>query len=239
MPHPRHEPTDAWDQLRLLVTSPAQHADEVLRPIVLFGQPISARARETGVPERTLRRKVGHFDARGMRSLFDLEDVAPSNADRRLLPTEIRRAIAELNAEYPAFGLREIAAICRHRFDRAVSHHTVRDVLAGEPLAIRPPRRFRRDHEMPDPVERRRAVVTLYLDGWSVKAIAGYLETSRPTVYEVLRRWDEEGWPGLADRPFGPRHPRRKVDPRAIAAIRRLQANPELGEFRIHAALLQ
>lgn len=33
-----------------------------------------------------------------------------------------------------------------------------------------------------------RAVVTLYLDGWSVKAIAAYLETSRPTVYDVLRR---------------------------------------------------
>src|SRR5215217_5001298 len=29
----------------------------------------------------------------------------------------------------------------------------------------------------------------------------------------------------------------RKVDLRAMAAIRRLQANPELGEFRIHAAL--
>lgn len=239
MPRSRQQPTDDWAQLQLLVTSPAQHAYEVLRPVVLFGQPIPLRARETGVPERTLRRKVGHFDARGMRSLFDLEDVAPSNIDRRLLPAEIRRAIAELKAEYPAFGLREIAAICRYRFDRAVSHHTVRDVLVSEALSILPPRRFRRYHEIVDPIERRRAVVTLYLDGWSVKAIAGYLETSRQTVYEVLRRWDEEGWPGLADRPFGPRHPRRKVDLRAMAAIRRLQANPELGEFRIHAALLQ
>jgi putative transposase len=43
----------------------------------------------------------------------------------------------------------------------------------------------------------------------------------------------------LADRPFGPRHPARKVNLRAMAAIRRLQANPELGEFRIHAALQQ
>jgi len=81
--------------------------------------------------------------------------------------------------------------------------------------------------------------VTLYLDGWSVKAIAGYLEASRPTVYEILHRWDEEGWPGLADRPRTPHHPARKVDLRAMVAIRRLQANPDLGEFRIHAALLQ
>jgi putative transposase len=81
--------------------------------------------------------------------------------------------------------------------------------------------------------------VTLYLDGWSAQAIAGYLETSRQTVYEVLRRWAEEGWPGLADRPLGPHHPVRKVDLKAMAAIRRLQANPERGEFRIHAALAQ
>jgi transposase InsO family protein len=65
------------------------------------------------------------------------------------------------------------------------------------------------------------------------------LEVSRATVYDVLRRWAEEGWPGLSDRPLGPRHPPRKVDLKAMAAIRRLQATPDLGEFRIHAALPQ
>jgi putative transposase len=234
---PRRDSTDDWDQLRLLVASPEQATYEVLRPIVLFGQPIPDRARETGVPERTLRRRVTRFEALGMRSLFThLTDPQP---DRRRLPAEMRRAISELKAEYPAFALREIAAICQERFDRPVSHHTVKQVLVTEPLPLRPPRRFARYHETPDPVARRRAVVTLYLDGWSVKAIAGYLQTSRATVYDVLRRWDEEGWPGLADRPLGPRHPAGKVDLKAMAAIRRLQANPELGEFRIHAALAQ
>ncbi len=70
-PRPRRQPTDDWDQLRLLVTSPEQETYELLRPIVLFGQPAAARARETGVPERTLRRKAARFDAAGMRSLFD------------------------------------------------------------------------------------------------------------------------------------------------------------------------
>ncbi len=106
-------------------------------------------------------------------------------------------------------------------------------------MPIRRPRRFVRYHEIADPIQRRRAVVTLYLDGWSVKAIAGYQATSRPTVYDVLQRWAEEGWPGLADRSRAPHHPARKVDLKAMVAIRRLQANPELGEFRIHAALLQ
>jgi hypothetical protein len=56
MPRPRREPTDDWAQLHLLITSPEQHAYEVLRPVVLFGQPISNCAQETGVPERTPRR---------------------------------------------------------------------------------------------------------------------------------------------------------------------------------------
>jgi transposase len=236
-PRPQRQPTDAWDQLRLLVTSPEQETYELLRPIVLFGQPIPRRARETGVPDRTLRRRVARFEAFGMRSLF--ADLADPPEDRRRLPAEVRRAIVALKAEYPAFGLREIVAICQERFERPVSHHTVKQVLTTDPLPLDPPRRFPRYHEIPDPVARRRAVVTLYLDGWRVKAIAGYLETSRATVYNILRRWAEEGWPGLADRPLGPRHPAGKVDLKAMAAIRRLQANPELGEFRIHAALAQ
>ena len=236
-PRPRRDPTDDWNQLRLLVSSPEQETYELLRPIVLFGQPVPDRARETGIPERTLRRQVARFDTFGMRSLFDALPGSETN-DRRL-PAEICHAIVTLKAEYPPFGLREIATICRERFARPISYHTVQQVLVTEPLPPHPSRRFPRYHEIADPVARRRAVVTLYLDGWSAKAIAGYLATSRATVYEVLRRWVAEGWPGLADRPLGPHHPAGKVDLKAMAAIRRLQANPELGEFRIHAALAQ
>lgn len=164
-PRPRHQPTDDWDQLRLLVTSPEQETYELLRPVVLFGQSARARAQETGVPERSLRRKVARFAAAGMRSLFE-QEPEPAR-DRRRLPAAIRRAIVELKAEYPPFSLREIATICRDRFDRPVDHHTVKRVLATEPLPLRPPRRFRRYHEIADPVQRRKAIVELYLEGWS------------------------------------------------------------------------
>jgi len=56
-PRARREITDDWNPLRLLVTSPEQAACELLRPIVLFGRPISDRARGTGMPERTLRKR--------------------------------------------------------------------------------------------------------------------------------------------------------------------------------------
>lgn len=234
---PRHQSTDDWEQLRLLVTSPEHATYEQVRPIVLFGQSVAERARETGVPARTLQRKVARFDAIGMRSLFEVEP--PPAPDRRCLPIGIRQAILELKADYPPLGPFEIARICRRRFDRAISHHTVQKVLTAEPAPLRPHRRVPRYRDIADPMRRRRAVVTLYLDGWSPKTIAGYLETSRETIYDVLRRWDAAGWPGLADRPFGPHQPARKVDLKAMVAIRRLQVNPELGEFRIHAALEQ
>jgi transposase len=239
-PRPQRQPTDDWQQLRLLVTTPAQETYELLRPIVLFGQSARSRARETEVPERSLRRKVTRFAAHGMRSLFDPEPAAaPEAADRRALPLGIRRAIVELKAEYPPFGLREIARICRERFGRPVGHHTVERVLLSEPLPLRLPRRFPRYHDTPDPVARRKAIVDLYTEGWSARSIAGYLETSRARVYDTLRRWVAEDLAGLADRSRAPHHHARKVDLKAMVAIRRLQANPELGEFRIHAALEQ
>jgi len=236
-PRPQIPSTDDWNQLRLLIASPEQETYELLRPIVLFGQPTRERAEETGVPERTLRSKVARFAANGMRSLFAM-DAAPVQDGRRL-PVGIRRAIVELKAEYPLFSLREIATICQERFDRPVDHHTVKRVLASETRPIHLPRRFRRYHEIDDPVQRRKAIVDLYLDGWSARAIAGYLETSRARVSDTLRRWVAEDFAGLADRSRAPHRRAYKVDLRAMAAIRRLQANPELGEFRIHAALGQ
>jgi hypothetical protein len=187
------------------VGSPEQEAYEVLRPIVLFGQPTAERARETGTAERPLRRAVARFETAGMRSLFDPEPPPPS-ADRRRSPTGSRAGIVGLKAEYPVLTLFEIARICRERFDRPVSYHTVQQVLATEQLPFVRLWRFPRYHETPDPVARRKAIVDLYLEGWSAKAIAGYLETSRPTVYNALRRWVAEGLPGLADRSRAPRN---------------------------------
>jgi putative transposase len=234
---PPREPTDDWEQLRLLATWPAQTAYELLRPIVLFGRTPAKRAQETGVPERTLRRKVNRFDAVGMLSLF--ETPSAPMGDRRALPTEIRQAIVTLKADYPPLTAHEIATICAHRFHRPVSHHTVKKALAGATLPTEVPRRFPRYRDIADPVERRLAVVRLYLEGWTITSIAGYLVTKRDRVYAVLRRWFTEGLPGLEDRSHVPHHPARKVDLKALAAIRRLQANAELGGFRVSAALEQ
>lgn len=90
-----------------------------------------------------------------------------------------------------------------------------------------------------DSGEGRAAVVELRVDGWSAKAIAGYLGIGRSTVYKILKRFEQEGAEGLADKPHGRPSGVRKVTLAAIEEVRRLARNPQIGAFRVHAALKQ
>ena len=230
----RVEPTEDWGQLKLLCGWPEQVEYEEIRPLVLFGSSVAERAEETGTAERTLYRKANRFETEGIESLF-----ASQAARRRRLPPSIRRLIVDLKAEHPPFSLNEIAKICYARFGRAPSRHTVKKVLQEEPAPLRMIRRYPPYHEVPEPRERRLAVVRLHAEGWTVKAIAGYLRVNRDTVYQTLKRWIEEGEEGLDDRPGGRPKGVRKVTLAGMDAVRRFQKNPGLGEFRIHAALKQ
>jgi putative transposase len=229
----RVEPTDDWEQLELLCAWEEQREYERIRPLVLFGEPVPRRALETATSERTLYRRISSFERKGMESLF-----GSLPAKRRLLPDSIRRLILDLKAEHPALNAYEIANICYVFSGRKPDVRTVGSVLDEEPLPLKAFRRFAPYHEMPA-TERRKAVVTLHYEGWTDKSIARYLKVDRSTVYRVLRRWVEEGPEGLEDKKRGRPKGVRKVDLRAMDAVRRLQENPELGAFRMQAALEQ
>lgn len=224
-----------WEQLELLCDWPEQRDYELIRPLVLFGSPAARRAEETGAAsERTLQRRAKRFEAEGMESLFGSE-----HARRRKLPPAVARLIVDLKAEYPPFNLNELANACYVLFGRRPDHKTIRRVLAEEPVPLRMTRRFPSYREISEGRERRLAVVTLHSEGWSSKAIAGYLGAHKSTVHRVLKCWAEEGTHGLEDRPHGRPPGVRKVTLKAMEAVRRLQQNPNLGEYRIHAALAQ
>lgn len=229
----RVEPTDDWEQLELLCRWPEQLAYEEIRPLVLFGLPVAERAKQTGSSERTLYRRVSGFGSMGMDSLF-----AAESAKRRALPPAMRRFVVDLKAEHPPMRPNEISTVCYVRFGRRPDYRTVERVLSEEPMPLRMVRRFPPYHETIEPRERRTAVVRLHAEGWNAKSIASYLGTARSTVYRTLRRWIEEGIESLDDRPNTGGGVRR-ADLKAYAAVRRLQENPNLGEFRVHAALDQ
>ena len=232
----RVEPTEEWEQVELLCGWPEQRDYELIRPLVLFGSPADARARETGrASGRTLRRRAARFEAEGMESLFD----SGAARGRKGLPPAMSRLVVDLKAEHPGFNPNEISRVCYVRFGRRPTRKTVKRVLAEEPVPSRFVRRFPPYHEIPERRDARAAVVALHADGWSAKAISGYLKVGTSTVYRILKRWAEEGAEGLEDKAHGRPPGVRKVTLKAMEAIRRLQQNPNLGEFRVHAALAQ
>jgi putative transposase len=228
----RADPTDDWEQLELLCAWEEQREYERIRPLVLFGEPIPERAVQTGTSERTLYRRIAGFEEDGMRSLFGSDP-----AKRRVLPASLRRLIVDLKAEHPTLNLNEIARICYVRTGRKPHLATVRGVLDEEPVPIKAFRRFEPYHEIPEGRERRKAVVALHYEGWADKSVARYLKIDRSTVRRVLKRWEQQGPEGFEDRKRGRPKGVQKVDLRAMAEVRRRQENPELGAYRMRAAL--
>ncbi len=232
------EHTDDWQELLPLFDWPEQESYEELRPLVLFGDSVAERAGETGTPERTMYRRMERFERDGMASLFGSEP-ATERSKRRGLEPAIRRMIVELKAEHPALNNNEISNIVYVRTGRRLGKHTAARVISEEVVPLKLSRLFEPYHEAANRKEAREAVVALHLDGWSVKAIASYLKVSRMTVYRAIGRWLEGGEEGFADRAPGRPKGVRKLDLATMDFIRRAQENPELGAFRVHAALEQ
>jgi putative transposase len=229
----RIEPTHEWRQLEFRIRSDGQRTYELIRPVVLFGHSPAERAAETGAAERTLYRQVARFEQLGMASFVP----PPKVEQHRTLPAHVRQAILDAKREHPPLNVNEIRTICWARFAHRPSSATVKRVLAEDPTPPRTHRRFPPFHAIADPAERRLAIVRLHIEGWNKLSIAQYLETSRVTVHETLKRWIAEGVAGLDNKSSAPHRPATKVTLRAIATVKELQANPLLGEFRVHAAL--
>jgi putative transposase len=235
---PRRERTQDWQKIKQYTLWPEQQLYERLRTVTLFNESAAERARETGTPERTLQRQVERFEERGMISLFPKEPVRPSE-DAREVPPDMRQLIVDLKAEYPDFRPHEIATVCYVRFGRRPSHHTVQRVLASGPQPSVTVRRFSPYNEIADGYERRCIVVRLHAEGWSVSTISAYMQTTRATIYDILKRWAKEGKEGLKDRSHTPHEPARRVTFEDIQEVRRLARNPEIGAYRVMAALEQ
>ena len=52
------EPREEFSQLRLRFIDPIQDSYEVIRPVVLFAQPVAARSRETAIERTTVGEKA-------------------------------------------------------------------------------------------------------------------------------------------------------------------------------------
>ena len=234
----QREHTEDWQTIQQYTLWPEQTAYELLRPVVLFGDPTTKRSEETGEPRPTLDRKADAFDEQGMVSFFASKPRKQPQETARSLPPDMRQLIVNLRVELPTMSLREIAEICEALFDRRPSHNSVKMVLASGPPPSINTRRYPTWDQIADRAERRLAVINLHAEGWSVASMAEYFAVSKQTIYTTLKRWIQEGVKGLDDKSHARKAPR-KVTLEVANEIRKKQENPLIGEWRMHAALLQ
>jgi hypothetical protein len=240
MPGPkrnRRERTDEWASIKQWTIWPEQELYEAIRPLVLYHETAGERAKEIDIPQRTLARKADEFEKDGMASLFPSEEQGGARETSKTLPEEIRQLIVNLHAEAPSMSWREIAEVCYIRYGRKPSHHSVKHIATSGLLPSPQARRYQPWHLIADPAERKLAVIRLHSEGWSITSIADYLQTSRRTVYDTLKRWADEGVAGLDEKPKNKGV--RKATLQVRNEIRKLQENPLLGEYRVHTALLR
>jgi transposase len=171
-----------------------------------------------------------------MQSLFSSGEQGGARQTGKTLPEDMRQLIVDLHFELPTMSWREIAEVCYIRHGRRPDHKSVKHIAtSGPPPSLRA-RRYQPWHKIPDPAERKLAVIRLHSEGWSITSIAEYMETTRPTVYTTLQRWTEEGVAGLEEKSRARKQPR-KATLQVRNEIRKLQENPLLGEYRVHTAL--
>jgi putative transposase len=167
MPEPkrvRRERTDEWAKIKQYTLWSEQELYEAIRPLVLFGETAGERAKEIDVPRRTLSRKANEFEHSGMQSLFSSGEQGGQRETSKTLPPEIRQLIVDLHAEAPFMSWREIAEVCYLRYGRKPDHKSVKHIAtSSSPRPLRA-RRYLPWDQIPDPAERRLAVIRLHSD---------------------------------------------------------------------------
>ena len=175
----RRERTDEWASIKQRTLWPEQELYEQIRPLLLFGETAGERAKETGEAARTLSRKADEFERDGMQSLFSSGEAGGERATSKTLPPEMRQLIVNLHAELPTMSWREIDEICYIRYDRRPAHHSVKHLATSGPPPSLQARRYQPWHLIPDPADRKLAVIRLHSEGWSITSIAEYRQLCR------------------------------------------------------------
>jgi transposase InsO family protein/transposase len=228
-----------FHQLKLHFIDPIQHDYELIRPIVLFGAPVTERSQQTDIARTTISDKARRFVQQGMLGL--VEQRAPRGGRKpHVYPEPIANYILYLKHLYPPIHYREIVRILERKFGYTTNHHTVKRFLARytipEQLALPLPPTF---HTFDDAYQARWTVVRMFYEGWERVSIAGYLKLSERHVRRILDAFEQDGFAGLEDKRTRPAdHPHNQLTLPLLHKVFELQREyPRAGRFRIHGLL--
>jgi putative transposase len=231
---------EAFAQLRLRFTDPVQHDYEVIRPIVLFAQPVAERSRETELERTTVGEKARRFVTGGMVGLVDRR-TTDAGRKGHVYPEPIAQYILYLKQLYPPLHYREIVRILARKFGYTTNHHTLKRFLNQHPLLVQMELQLERFHEFADAYQARWTVVRLFHEGWDKQSIAGLLKLSRRHVGRLIAAFAQDGFAALEDdrtRPLA--HPANQLTlPFLTEVLAVQQAYPRAGRFRVRGLLAQ
>ena len=232
------KPTEEFTQLRLHFTDPIQHDYEVIRPVVLFAQPIADRSNETDIKRTTVGEKARRFVTGGMWGLLDRRK-GPLGRKGHQYPEAIARNILYLKQLYPPIHYREIARILGRKFGYKTNHHTVKRFLERHPIPVQLEFPLDAFHDYESAYEARWTVVRLFYEGWNKKSVAGLLKLSRQHVTDIIKNFEHDGFAGLEDKRSRPvNHPHNQLTMPFLDKVAIVQQEyPRLGHFRVHGLL--
>jgi transposase InsO family protein len=231
---------EEFEQMRMSFIDPLQHAYEVVRPLVLFGETAAERSRQTGIDRTVVGDKARRFVTDGMLGLADGR-THPTTGAGPVYPEAIAGYILYLKQLYPPIHLREIERILRRKFGYKTNHHTLQRFLEPYETPIQLALDLTTFASFADAYAARWTVVRMAAEGWNKKSIADCLQLSRSHVYTLLEAFARDGFEGLEDhRTRPPEHPDNQRSLPLFKEILDLQqAYPRAGRLRIHGLLGQ
>jgi transposase InsO family protein len=156
----------------------------------------------------------------------------------RRVPQSIVQEVLRLKGMHQGLSSTEIARIVFITKAYPIHHNTVKEILRRHPVPAQGRLALLDYHDIPDRYQARLQVVKLFYQGWGKQSIRELMHVSRPTIDDILTRFEEKHFAGLMDRKRGPKHPARKVDLSLMVRIYHLQKeHPDAGEFRIWSLL--
>ncbi len=230
--------SEEFAQLRLKFIDPIQHNYEVIRPIVLFDESVSARSQQTDLDRRRIGEKAQRFVQQGMLGLVDQRTGAGSEQEQEY-PEGVAAHIIYLKQLYPPIHYREIVRIIERKFGYKTNHHTVKKFLERYTIPVQLELNFTTYHEFEDPYQARWTVVRMWAEGWNRKSIAGCLKLSRRQVGRIIEAFEEDGFASLEDqRTRPPNHPHNQLSLPFFKEVLDIQEEyPRAGKFRVRGLL--
>jgi transposase InsO family protein/transposase len=232
--------SEDFAQIQLHFVDYIQYDYEVIRPIMLFAEPIAARSRQTGIERTVVGEKARRFVTEGMLGLVD-QRAGRAGRKGHVYPDTVAAHILSIKQLYPPIHYHEIVRIVRRKFGYKTNHHTVKRFLERYPLPVQLELDMPAFGDFADAYQARWTVVRMWYEGWNKKSIAGCLKLARSHVYAILEAFARDGFAGLEDhRTRSAQHPENQLDLPFLKAVLDIQREyPRAGRFRVHGLLAQ